>query len=83
MDGRFRPAATSDRAVRVRAPEPQDVHSKESHELIAELGELIAAGEVTPVIDRVYQLDAAPAAIAQLASGQLRGKAVVRIKGAT
>jgi NADPH:quinone reductase-like Zn-dependent oxidoreductase len=41
------------------------------------MGELMAAGKVTPVIDRRYKLNEAAAAIAYLETGHARGKVVV------
>src|SRR5438445_432508 len=44
------------------------------------LAELIAAGRVTPVIDRTYPLSAAPDAIRYLETGRARGKVVISVK---
>lgn len=41
------------------------------------LGELLAAGKITPVIDRSYPLREVPAAIAYLETGRARGKVVI------
>jgi NADPH:quinone reductase-like Zn-dependent oxidoreductase len=41
------------------------------------LGELMQAGQVTPVIDRRYALSDAPAAIRYLGDGHARGKVVI------
>ncbi|NIK54343.1 NAD(P)-dependent alcohol dehydrogenase [Kribbella shirazensis] len=46
---------------------------------LEQLTELIEAGQVTPSIDRTYPLDQVPDAMRQLASGQVRGKAVITI----
>jgi NADPH:quinone reductase-like Zn-dependent oxidoreductase len=43
------------------------------------LGELMQAGSVTPVIDRVYPLAEAPAALAHVGAGHASGKVVVAI----
>jgi NADPH:quinone reductase-like Zn-dependent oxidoreductase len=46
---------------------------------LAVLTELIEAGKVTPVVDRVLPLEAAPQAIHQLTDGTVRGKLVLSI----
>jgi NADPH:quinone reductase-like Zn-dependent oxidoreductase len=43
------------------------------------LTELVAAGVVTPVIDRTYPLDETPAAIAYVETRRARGKVVIVI----
>ncbi|MBN6152286.1 NADP-dependent oxidoreductase [Xanthomonas sp. AmX2] len=43
------------------------------------LGALIEAGIITPVVDRVFALDAAAQALAYVDSGRAKGKVVVRI----
>jgi NADPH:quinone reductase-like Zn-dependent oxidoreductase len=43
------------------------------------LGELMQAGEVTPVIDRRYGLSDVPAAIRYLEEGRARGKVVITV----
>ncbi len=43
------------------------------------LGELIQAGRVTPVIDRVYRLTEVPEAIRYLEQGHARGKVVITV----
>jgi NADPH:quinone reductase-like Zn-dependent oxidoreductase len=53
--------------------------SKENHEDMLVLKELIEAGKVTPVIDRTYQLSEAPQAIRYLEHGHARGKVVITI----
>ncbi len=55
--------------------------SKERHEDVATLGELIAAGAVTAAVGRTYPLAEAPTAIADLEAGRTRGKAVVAVAG--
>jgi len=40
---------------------------------------LIEAGKVTPVIERSYPLDEAPAAIQYMVDGHARGKVVVTV----
>jgi NADPH:quinone reductase-like Zn-dependent oxidoreductase len=43
------------------------------------LRELVECGTVTPLVDRTYSLKRVPEAIADLAAGRLRGKAVIRV----
>lgn len=53
----------------------------ESHEGLAVLADHLAAGTVVPAIDSVVGLDEAPAALARLDAGQVRGKVVVALVG--
>jgi NADPH:quinone reductase-like Zn-dependent oxidoreductase len=53
--------------------------SKENHEDMLVLKELIEAGKVTPVIDRTYPLSEVPQAIRYLEQGQARGKVVITV----
>jgi NADPH:quinone reductase-like Zn-dependent oxidoreductase len=53
--------------------------SKENHQDMLVLKELIEAGKVTPVIDRTYPLSEAPQAIRYLEQGHARGKVVITI----
>jgi NADPH:quinone reductase-like Zn-dependent oxidoreductase len=53
--------------------------SKENHQDLLVLKELIEAGKVTPVIDRTYPLAEAPQAIRYLEQGHARGKVVITI----
>ncbi len=46
---------------------------------LATVGELIAAGKVTPVIDRTYTLEELPEAIRYSESGRARGKIIIDI----
>jgi NADPH:quinone reductase-like Zn-dependent oxidoreductase len=46
---------------------------------LAVLGELVAAGKVTPVIDKRYALSEAPEAIRYLEAGHARGKVLVHV----
>lgn len=55
--------------------------SKENHEDLIVLKELIEAGKVTPVIDRNYPLSEAPQAIRYLEQGHARGKVVITVRG--
>lgn len=48
--------------------------------MLAELGALISAGSVKPIIDSVFSLEQAAAAYDQLATGRAIGKIVVEIK---
>jgi len=47
---------------------------------LAVLGSLLAAGKVTPVIDRTYTLSEVPAAIGYLEQGHARGKVVITVQ---
>jgi len=47
---------------------------------LAEIGTLLEAGQVRPVIDKVFAFEQAAEALAYLARGRARGKVVVRIK---
>lgn len=44
------------------------------------LGELMQAGEVTPVIDRRYTLSEVPDAVRYSESGRARGKIVINVQ---
>jgi len=46
---------------------------------LALVGELIATGKVTPVIDRRYGLSEVPEAIRYLEEGHTRGKVVISL----
>ena len=46
---------------------------------LAELTRRIDAGDVTPVVDRVYPLERAGEAVARLESGEVRGKVVMTV----
>ena len=43
------------------------------------LADLLAAGQVTPVIDRTYPLDEAAGALRYVAAGHTRGKVVITV----
>jgi NADPH:quinone reductase-like Zn-dependent oxidoreductase len=45
---------------------------------LAEIGELFGSGRVQPVIDKVFAFGQAPDALAYLAQGRSKGKAVVQ-----
>jgi NADPH:quinone reductase-like Zn-dependent oxidoreductase len=53
--------------------------SKENHEDLLVLKELIEAGKVTPVIDRTYPLTDVPQAIRYVEQGHARGKVVITV----
>ena len=53
--------------------------SRENHEDLIALKELIEAGRVTPVIDRSYPLSEVPEAIRHLEQGRARGKVVITV----
>jgi NADPH:quinone reductase-like Zn-dependent oxidoreductase len=53
--------------------------SKENHEDLIVLKELIEAGKVTPVIDRTFPLADVPMAIRYMEQGKARGKVVITV----
>jgi NADPH:quinone reductase-like Zn-dependent oxidoreductase len=53
--------------------------SKENHEDMIVLKELIESGKVTPVIDRTYPLAEVPEAIRYLEEGHAQGKVVITV----
>jgi NADPH:quinone reductase-like Zn-dependent oxidoreductase len=53
--------------------------SRENHEDMIVLKELIEAGKVTPVIDRTYALSGVPEAIRYLEQGHARGKLAITL----
>jgi len=67
----------------VMAPFVKQLHPfravKDPGDRLAVLGELIEAGKVTPVVDRVFPLSDVPEAIRYLESGQACGKVVVAV----
>jgi NADPH:quinone reductase-like Zn-dependent oxidoreductase len=75
----------TDRQIRALALSPfvsqtlKTFVSKEDHEDMLVLTELIEAGKVTPAIDRAYLLADAPKAIRHLDEGRARGKVVITI----
>jgi NADPH:quinone reductase-like Zn-dependent oxidoreductase len=72
-----------DRQIRARALSPfvrqrlTTVLCKERSADLERLAELIAAGKLTPSVDRTYQLDEVPQAMRRLAAGQARGKIAI------
>jgi NADPH:quinone reductase-like Zn-dependent oxidoreductase len=75
----------SDRQIRALALSPfvgqtlKTFISKENHEDLLILTELIEAGKVTPAIDRTYPLSEAPNAVRYVADGNARGKIVISV----
>jgi NADPH:quinone reductase-like Zn-dependent oxidoreductase len=55
--------------------------SRENHEDLMVLKELIEAGRVTPAIERSYRLSEVPEAIRHLEQGRARGKLVITMEG--
>jgi NADPH:quinone reductase-like Zn-dependent oxidoreductase len=53
--------------------------SKENHEDMLVLKELIEAGKVTPAIDRTYPLSETPQAIRYVEEGHARGKVDITV----
>jgi NADPH:quinone reductase-like Zn-dependent oxidoreductase len=53
--------------------------AKENHQDLETLATLLEAGRVKPAVEKVYSLAEAPAAIAYLHAGRVRGKVVVRV----
>jgi NADPH:quinone reductase-like Zn-dependent oxidoreductase len=53
--------------------------SKENHEDLIVLTELVESGKVTPVIDRTYPLSEVPEAIRYLEEGHAQGKVVITV----
>jgi NADPH:quinone reductase-like Zn-dependent oxidoreductase len=53
--------------------------SSENHEDMLVLKELIEAGKVTPIVDRIYPLSEVPEAIRYLEEGHTRGKVVITV----
>jgi NADPH:quinone reductase-like Zn-dependent oxidoreductase len=56
--------------------------SKEHHEPIERLAQLMDAGNVVPAVDRVVDLDQVPEALSDLDAGRVRGKIAVRVGSA-
>ena len=59
---------------------PVMVLAKPSKEDLAIMGELMATGKVTPVIDKRYSLSQVPEAIRYLEAGHARGKVVITLE---
>ena len=47
---------------------------------LAEIGELLKAGRIRPVIDKVFPFEQAKAALAYLEQGRAKGKVVVQMR---
>ena len=45
---------------------------------LAEIGKLVEAGALRPIIDREFEFEDTPAALERSASGRARGKVVIR-----
>jgi NADPH:quinone reductase-like Zn-dependent oxidoreductase len=77
--------AGSDRQLRAMALSPFIGHSlgtfigTQSAEDLTVLTELIESGQLTPVIDKTYQLSEVPAAIRYMQDGHARGKVVITV----
>lgn len=54
--------------------------SRLSKEDLTVISELMEAGKVTPVIDRLYELSGVPEAIEYLEEGHARGKVVIAVE---
>ena len=54
--------------------------ARANKEDLATLGDLMASGKITPVIDRRYGLDEVPAAIRYSEEGHARGKIVINLE---
>jgi NADPH:quinone reductase-like Zn-dependent oxidoreductase len=53
--------------------------SKEHHEGLERLAQLVAQGGLVPVIDRTFPLQEVPEAMRYLEAGQARGKVVITL----
>ena len=53
--------------------------NKERHEDLDAVRQLIEAGQVTPIVDRVYSLAEVPDALRHLEAGKARGKIAISI----
>jgi NADPH:quinone reductase-like Zn-dependent oxidoreductase len=56
--------------------------AKSSQDDLRLLGELIASGKLTPVIDRRYSLSDASEAVRHVEEGHARGKVIIALDGA-
>jgi len=74
--GRFLSASWRRRILRQRT---YVVMAHAKVEDLAELGGLVAQGKIKPVVDRVYSLSEAPAAMARATLHQARGKLVIHV----
>jgi NADPH:quinone reductase-like Zn-dependent oxidoreductase len=84
-EGRWLGALTTPLKALVVAPfvsqTPVFFMAELNRESLATLQELVAAGQVTPVIDRRYPLSQATDAIDYLEQGRARGKVIVTLHG--
>lgn len=90
---RSRPRDERLHGVPVRIAEPQDHHRASKRgaaysfvfvhpdgRQLAEIGELLKAGRIRPVIDRVFPFEQVKEALAYLEKGRARGKVVVQMR---
>ena len=63
----------------LREPEVRHVYGAIEARRPAHPGEFMAAGKVTPVIDRRYKLSEVPEAIRYVEEGHARGKVVITL----
>lgn len=75
--GRTVRAMAASRFIKQRLRSLVSVPNRED---LADLAELIESGEVVPVVDQAYSLDAAAEAIGRLGEGRSRGKRVIAVK---
>jgi NADPH:quinone reductase-like Zn-dependent oxidoreductase len=61
-------------------PCPEVTPGDRNKEDLAVMCELMAAGKVTPVIDRRYSLSEVPEAVRYLEAGHARGKVVIALE---
>ena len=71
------------RAVRVHPSAAEAFTSVGKRQDLLTLADLLATGQVTPVIDRTYPLDEAADALRYVAAGHTRGKVVVTVDDRT
>jgi len=53
---------------------------KASGDQLREIGALVDAGALRPVVDRVYPIESIEKALAHVESGRAKGKVVVRLR---
>ncbi len=68
------------RRARKRGAEYSFLFVRPDGRQLAEIGELLGAAQIRPVIDRVFPFEQAKEALAYLEKGRARGKVVVRIE---
>jgi NADPH:quinone reductase-like Zn-dependent oxidoreductase len=67
------------RHARKRGPEYSFLFVRPDGSQLAEIGELLKAGRIRPVIDRVFRFEQAKEALAYLEKGRAKGKVVVQM----